>query len=167
MSCRGWTIAGAREGQPLNEGTGASMSRRSGSVARDAMSAASLVLVVLLAGCQGSEPSVGSIEVAETIAEVDYYYACGNEVLELPDGRRFYPFVDQDQVDEDAYLSAPVPQSASVRLATATLVAVPMPEPGEDIGTLTIFEDGTARFVSETGIEAWLTDEEQTYNWEC
>lgn len=136
------------------------MCRQSGSVA-------SLVLVVLLAGCQGNEPSAGSTAVAETIAGVDYYYACGNEVLELPDGRRFYPFVDQDQVDKDAYLSAPWGQSASVRLATATLVAVPMPEPGEDIGTLTIFEDGTARFVSETGIEAWLTDEEQTYNWEC
>lgn len=124
-------------------------------------------LVVLLAGCQGSEPSEGSgTEVAETIAEVDYYYACGNEVLELPDGRRFYPFADQGQVDEDAYLSATSPQSASAHLATATL-AVPMPEPGDDTGRLTIFEDGTARFVSRTGTEAWLTDEEQTYNWVC
>lgn len=143
------------------------MSSGRGSVAWDAMSAASLALVALLAGCQGDEPSAGSTEVAETIAEVDYYYACGNEVLELPDGRRFYPFVDQDHVDENAYLSAPLPQSASARLATVTLIAVPMPEPGEDTGTLTIFEDGTARFVSETGIEAWLTDEEQTYNWVC
>ena len=126
-----------------------------------------IALVVLLAGCQGSEPSEpSSTAVAETIAGVDYYYACGNEVLELPDGRRFYPFVEQEQVDEDAYLSAPSPHRASTRLAAATL-AVPMPEPGDDTGTLTIFEDGTARFVSETGTEAWLTDEEQTYNWVC
>lgn len=27
----------------------------------------------------------------ETIEDVDYYDACGNEVLELPDGRPFYP----------------------------------------------------------------------------
>lgn len=141
------------------------MSRRSARNARVATSATSLVLVVLLAGCQSLGPSAGDTGVAETIAEVDYYYACDNEVLELPDGRRFYPFVDQDQVDEDAYLSAPLPPSAW--LQTATLIAVPMPEPGEDIGTLTIFEDGTARFVSETGIEAWLTGEEQTYNWDC
>lgn len=126
-----------------------------------------VALVVLLAGCRGTEPSEGrTTGVAETIAGVDYYYACGNEVLELPDGRRFYPFVEQDQVNEDAYLGAPPPQGASARFAVATL-AVPMPEPGDDTGTLTIFEEGTARFVSETGIEAWLTDEEQTYNWVC
>ena len=127
-----------------------------------------IALVVLLIGCQGSEPGAGSSTgVAETIDEVDYYYACGNEVLELPDGRRFYPLVEQDRVDEDAYLNPTPPHGASMRFAAAATLAVPMPEPGDDTGTLTIFEDGTARFVSDTGITAWLTDEEQTYNWVC
>lgn len=123
-------------------------------------------VAVTLAGCGGSGAPGSGIEVVETIREVDYYYACGNEVLELPDGRRFYPLVDQDVVDEDAYLSVFTSPAAPARFAAATL-AVPMPEPGDDTGTLTIFEDGTARFVSESGIEAWLTDEEQTYDWEC
>lgn len=132
---------------------------------RDVMIA--VAVAVLLVGCGGSGSGSGSgTQVAETIEGVDYYYACGNEVLELPDGRRFYPFVDQDEVDEDAYLSAPTSRAVSAPLAAATL-AVPAPEPGDDIGTLTIYEDGTARFVSETGTEAWLTEEERTYNWAC
>lgn len=73
--------------------------------------------------------------------------------------------MDQDAVDEDAYLGASTPRTASALFLAAAL-AVPAPEPGDDIGTLTIYEDGTARFESESGTEAWLTEEEQTYNWE-
>ncbi|MFW5933902.1 MAG: hypothetical protein ACOCT8_04140 [Actinomycetota bacterium] len=124
-------------------------------------------LAVMLAGCGGSDSgSDDDVPVSETIEDVDYYFACGNEVLELPDGRRFYPFEDQDAVDEGSYLSAPTPQAAS-RILVATTLAVPPPETGDDIGTLTIYADGTARFVSESGTEAWLTDEERTYNWDC
>lgn len=126
-----------------------------------------IALVMLLGGCNRSGPQPGSgTQVSETIEDVEYYYACGNEVLELPDGRRFYPFVDQDRVDEDAYAGAPMSRAVAVPLVAATL-AVPEPQPGDDTGTLTIYEDGTALFVSETGTEAWLTEEEQTYNWVC
>ena len=122
---------------------------------------------LLLTACGGAVgPGSGeNTEAIETMQSVEYYYACGNEVLELPDGRHFYPFIEQDRVDEDAYLGAP---SASPRiLMAAAVLAVPAPGPGDDVGTLTIYEDGTARFVSDSGTEAWLTDEEQTYNWEC
>lgn len=121
---------------------------------------------LLLAACGGAAgPGTGAnTAVVETLQSVEYYYACGNELLKLPDGRRFYPFIEQHRVDEDAYLGAP---ARSPLVAMAVVLAVPAPEPGEDVGTLTIYEDGTARFVSDSGIEAWLTDEEQSYNWEC
>lgn len=124
-----------------------------------------VALAVFLAGCGGSGSGSGA-QVSETVEDVDYYYACGNEVLELSDGRRFYPFENQDVVDADAYLSAPTSQATAAPLVAATL-AVPAPRPGDDTGKLTIYEDGTARFVSETGTEAWLTEEERTYNWVC
>lgn len=126
-----------------------------------------VAVAALLAGCGGGGPEPDpEVPVSETIEDVDYYFACGNEVLELPDGRRFYPFEDQDAVDDEAYLGAPKSQTTSAFLVATTL-AVPPPDPGDDTGTLTIYRDGTARFVSDSGTEAWLTDEERTYNWEC
>lgn len=127
-----------------------------------------VALALALVGCGGTVgPGAGTgTEVVETIEGVDYYYACGNEVLQLPDGRRFYPFAEQHAVDEEAYLGAPAPSAATASVVAATL-AVPAPEPGDDTGTLTVYEDGTARFVSDSGTEAWLTEDEQTYNWEC
>lgn len=126
-----------------------------------------VVVAALLAGCGGTGPGPDAeVPVSETIEDVDYYFACGNEVLELPDGRRFYPFENQDTVDDEVYLGAPKPQTTSAILVATTL-AVPPPDPGDDTGTLTVYEDGTARFVSESGTEAWLTDEERTYDWEC
>ena len=127
----------------------------------------SLVAAVLLVACGGAAgPGTGQeTAVVETLQGVEYYYACGNEILELPDGRRFYPFIEQDRIDEEAYVGA-LATSPRILLMAADL-AVPAPEFGDDVGTLTIYEDGTARFVSDSGIEAWLTDEVQTYNWEC
>lgn len=115
-----------------------------------------LVLLVALVGCGGPtlDPDASVVEVLE---DVEYYYACGNEVLVLPDGRAFYPYVDQPVVDRDA-----------LGLTTASVVlAVADPGPGDDTGTLTVYDDGTARWVSDSGIRAWLTAEEQTYNWDC
>lgn len=125
-------------------------------------------LVAMLAACGGGDPGPGAGEgpaVVETVPDVEYYYACGNEVLELPDGRTFYPFVDQQAVDEDAYPDTALGATSTV-LAMGALAVAP-PEPGDDVGTLTIHEDGTARWRSESGIEAWLTTEEQTYQWVC
>lgn len=127
----------------------------------------SVMGVLLLTACGGAVgPGSGEdTAVVETLQDVEYYYACGNETLQLPDGRRFYPFIEQNRVNEDAYLGAP-PASPRIMMA-AVVLAVPAPDPGDDVGTLTIYEDGTARFVSDSGIETWLTDEEQTYNWVC
>jgi hypothetical protein len=131
-----------------------------------------LVVAAVLAGCgaggDARSPGEGTA-VVEVIEDVEYYYACGNEVLELPDGRRFFPLIDQGSVDEDARLGAlvPVPVDGDVVLAAGTVLAVVAPGPGDDIGTLTVYDDGLAHFVSESGIEAWLDDEEREYDWVC
>ena len=40
--------------------------------------------------------------------------------------------------------------------------------PGDDTGTLTIYDDGTAYWVSDNGdLDTWLTTDEITYEWVC
>ena len=122
------------------------------------VTAAAVATAVLLAACGGAPSSIGSSgEPDEVLRDVDYYYACGNEVLELPDGRTFYPLFPQ-------------PQGLAASEAVVVLVAdlaVPAPEVGDDTGTLTIRPDGTARWRSDSGITAVLTDEPQTYEFVC
>ena len=134
-----------------------------------------LVVAALLAGCGAGGDARGPGEAAsvvEVVEDVDYYYACGKEVLELPDGRRFFPLIDQDSVAEDAHLGVfvpvPVPVAGvDVVLAAGTVLAVVAPGPGDDVGTLTVYDDGMAHFVSESGIEAWLDEAEREYDWAC
>lgn len=126
------------------------------------------VVAGLLAGCGGGAAGpTGPVEVAEVVERVDYYYACGNEVLELADGRAFYPLERQDQVDPDDYLGAPVAEHPDLVLAAGLVLAVAEPGPGDDVGTLTIYDDGMAHYVSDSGIEAWLDTEVREYGWEC
>lgn len=119
-----------------------------------------MVLPLALIGCtdESSEP----VGVDEVIEDENYYYACGNETLDLTDGRTFYPLHpdEQDTVDEASY-------ATNQALSQDPLIQVAPPQPGDDTGTLTIYQDGMAHWASESGIEAWLTNEPQEYNWEC
>lgn len=124
-------------------------------------------LAAALTGCaeDGQEPEAtpsGPVPVAEVIRDHQYYYACGDEVLLLPDGRSFYPLVPANRTDIDETRYA-----AGWTIIDDHLVAVAPPGPGDDTGTLTIYEDGIARWRSDSGIEAWLTEEPQEYAWEC
>ncbi|MCK0110787.1 hypothetical protein MWU75_01340 [Ornithinimicrobium sp. F0845] len=47
------------------------------------------------------------------------------------------------------------------------ILTVSEPGPGDDIGTLTVYADGRAHYVSDSGQEIWLVDEHRTYNWVC
>lgn len=122
------------------------------------------VLAFALAGCVGTAATGGSV--VEVLPEVDYHYACGNEVLELPDGRDFYPLLDQQDVDPALYQE----QATAPRALVASIVlTAPAPGdiPGDDVGTLTVFDDGIARFESSIGTVAWLTEDEVTYGFVC
>ena len=139
-----------------------------------------VILVVIGAACGSDEPATTAravtttttIEVAPPeIVDVDrnfeYYGACGNETV-LVDGTLFFPVPTEpsehvvpgvaETIDESRYPLPPV---------LAGVVRVAPPGPGDDIGTMIVYSDGFARFESDSGWIIWLTDQEQTYGWEC
>ncbi len=126
-----------------------------------------VALTFLLAGCgEAATSTSGGVPVTDVVENVGYYYACGNEVLQLPDGRSFWPLLEQDRVNRTKYLDTPTDDNALAFTGSLTLAVAP-PRPGDDIGTLTVYEDGMAKYVSHRGTTAWLDDEPVTYGWEC
>ncbi len=103
---------------------------------------------------------------------VVFYPACGNETLTF-DGVTWYQLNHYDGYDEEyaaiyqAFADAerePSPVGARRGFAPAVVA----PGPGDDIGTLVIWADGVARWVSDSGdLDVWMVDDEITYNWEC
>ncbi len=119
-----------------------------------------------------NDPESGNATPEATIVEVhegvDFYPACGNEQLEL-DGVVWYQ-VQQSEYPEiydravNGYREN-VPERVRVQ-GFAPRVAPP--GPGDDIGTLVVWSDDVAYFVSDSGdLTAWLVREELTYRWEC
>ena len=115
---------------------------------------------------QGPHGAVSSVH-----EDVMYYPACGNETLDY-EGTMWFPFSS----DESETWATPVAMAdaapgglgggfARVALRLPTVAA---PGPGDDIGTLTIYEDGIAYWVSENGeLDTWLTSTPLEYNWVC
>jgi hypothetical protein len=102
------------------------------------------------------------IEVADIHTGVEYYGACGNETV-VVEGTTFYPLLpdDLDDLDETRYPLEMVDPGQS------GLMRVVQPGPGDDVGTMIVYADGTARFQSDSGRVVWLTDQEQQYDWVC
>jgi hypothetical protein len=104
--------------------------------------------------------------------DVSFYPACGNETLTF-EGLTWYQLNYYDGYDEEyaaiyqAFADAERDPSPVVgRRGFAP--AVVEPGPGDDVGTLVIWADGVARWVSDSGdLDVWMVDEEITYNWEC
>ena len=63
-----------------------------------------------------------------------------------------------EAIDESRYPLPPDPTG---------VVRVAPPGPGDDIGMMIVYSDGFVRFESVSGWTIWLTDQEQTYGWEC
>lgn len=124
-----------------------------------------------------NDPETGAATPEATIVGVfdgvEFYPACGNEPLEH-DGVVWYQ-VQQSEYPEIYERAANgyrenIPAQVTARgfalHGFAPLVAPP--GPGDDIGTLVVWSDDVAWFVSDSGnLTAWLVREELTYPWEC
>ncbi len=118
-----------------------------------------------------------------TYQDVKFYPACGNETLDYQ-GKTWFPFRPANLEDfpgadgatnADASAAAATgiggassPGTASASVRALSLPAVVAPGPGDDVGTLTVYEKGFAYWVSDSGdLDTWLTNHELTYNWAC
>lgn len=118
------------------------------------------------------DPVTGNAVPEATIVEVfdgvQFYPACGNESLSH-NGVVWYQVQESEYPEiydraANGYRENP-PEHVVVR-GFAPRVAPP--GPGDDIGTLVVWSDDVAYFVSDSGdLSAWLVREELTYRWEC
>lgn len=118
---------------------------------------------------------------------VPYYPACGNEILTFDD-KQWFPFepASLEGFPTDPLADAPPPHptageppapSADAKggvgdIATldvaAPVGAVVAPGPGDDVGTLVIYDNDLAYWESDSGgLSTWLTAHEIEYNWVC
>lgn len=111
-------------------------------------------------------PIVG---VYETVV---FYPACGNETLDH-DGVTWYPIVHVGYEPTSESLQPIVDAVAAVEREPSPVVGlnglrVVAPGPGDDVGTLVVWADGVARWVSDSKqLDVWMVDDEITYNWAC
>ncbi|WP_062210686.1 hypothetical protein [Demequina oxidasica] len=118
-----------------------------------------------LTGCaSGAASSPG--EQQQVVEGVEYYPACGNETLTF-DGMTWYQF-DPDNTENFptpvAFAAADLPGLGMSR-STKAVVA---PGPGDDTGTLVVYDGGYAYFRSDSGdFTTWLTTDKIDYNFVC
>ena len=104
---------------------------------------------------------------------IQFYPACVNERLDHQ-GVTWYPIVAagvrpidpalQPRVDEIFAIDRENSPVTGVR----GIVRVVAPGPGDDIGTLVVWEDGVARWVSDSrDLDVWMIDDEIEYMWAC
>lgn len=141
-----------------------------------------LIAVGVLVACAPLGPTSASSEikagptgdVVEVVENVGYYPACGNELIEV-NGVAWFPFTptDDSPLPDDPFAAtlggeAAADGGSGIGVMTAALSAVAPPGPGDDMGTLVIFENDLAYWGSDSGnLETWLTRNELTYNWAC
>ena len=147
------------------------MTNLNGSTARLAL-APLLVLAIVSACSSGNESSAVVAPTIDTtptvmdiVEDVGYYGACGNETLVLG-ASTYYPLLADDLAEFDPSRYR-VDLVEGARSGFGGQPLVPNPGPGDDTGTLVVYDDGMARFESDSGRVIWLTIETRTYNWVC
>ncbi len=120
-----------------------------------------------------SQPPPTLVEVAAVYERVRYYGACGNEIV-VVGGTTYYPILNEAYPRPDGEVPRIDPGRYTIVGALLGMLgavgAVPRvapPGPGDDIGEMVVYADGMARFESDSGWVIWLTNQEQTYGWEC
>lgn len=115
----------------------------------------------------GTDPSASPVPIVGVHEGVAFYPGCGDETLTF-EGVTWYQVHESDYPDVYAAIFAVDRLENVVESAPRGFARVAPPGPGDDIGTLVIWEDGVARFVSESGnLTAWLVDDVLTYDWVC
>ena len=122
-------------------------------------------------------------EVIAVTEGVEYYPACSNETLAF-DGLLYFPFTpsNADEFPYEAGFFAPTVDTDETAQALGgasnasgfggglarNVPFVAAPGPGDDVGTLTQYENGFAYWISDSGyLSTWLTNQKLTYNWVC
>ncbi len=152
---------------------------------------AALVGVALLSACAmpgGGQESWSPTDdfgspgdAVASYTDVAYYPACGNETLTF-EGQAWFPFdpVHTDGLPANPLADAPPPSPAASAMdagggaggngapAASPVGAVAAPGPGDDVGTLVIYENDLAYWQNDTGtLKRWLTQHYLEYNWVC
>jgi hypothetical protein len=118
--------------------------------------------LVVLAACVPSEQAFPGDRL-EVVSGVEYYPACGNELL-VWEGVTYYPFDPED----DADFPDPVAMPGGVGGQPGAVARVVAPGPGDDVGALVIYANGYAFFRSDSGdLTTWLTTQPREYDWVC
>ena len=103
---------------------------------------------------------------------VRFYPACGNETL-AHEGKVWFPFrpanpEDFPQRDASAASLPGLAGASGPGTVSASVGMVIAPGPGDDVGTLTVYEGGFAYWISDSGdLDTWLTNTKIEYNWAC
>ena len=113
------------------------------------------------------------VEIVGVYEAIEFYPACGNETLDhqgvtwrtlVHSG--FDPMDPELQERIDEVLA--VEREHSPVAGVHGLTRVPSPGPGDDIGTLVVWADGVARWVSASrDLDVWMINDEIVYTWEC
>jgi hypothetical protein len=118
-------------------------------------------------------PAPDPVSIAGVYEAIDFYPACGNETLDHR-GVTWFPIVAAGGKPLDPALQPHVDEILAVdrEMSPVTgvqgIVRVVEPGPGDDIGTLVVWEDGVARWVSDSrDLDVWMIDDEIRYMWVC
>lgn len=111
-----------------------------------------------------------AIRIVGVYESVEFYPACGNETLQHLT-RTWYPVASDPTnsgIRDEVAARLEAQREESPVVGRRGLLRVVEPGPGDDTGTLVIWADGVARWVSDSrDLDVWMVDDEITYNWVC